>query len=40
MEGTDSSGASPASAAVENEWSYDYALSISLLDVDRDTFTH
>jgi len=40
MEGTDRSGAPPASAAVGNEWNYDCALSISLLDVDRDTFTH
>ena len=40
MEGTDRSGATPASAAVGNEWSYDCALSISLLDVYRDTFTH
>ena len=34
MGGTDRSDASPASATVENECSYDYALSISLLDVD------
>jgi hypothetical protein len=34
MEGTDRSDASPASAAVENECSYDYVLSIILLDVD------
>jgi len=38
--GTDRSGVSPASAAVENEWSYDYALSISVLDVDSDTYIH
>ena len=34
MEGTERNGASPVSAAVENDWSYDYALTISLVNVD------